>query len=262
MRFFTLASSSSGNAAFLGDSQGGLLVDCGISARKVTTGLKEKGVTPADLEGVLLTHEHTDHIKGLAVFLKNKNLPVCGDMDLLRRLRGQGMLPADIPLVPLLPEKAARVGRFDVTAIATSHDALCPLGFRVGLGNSLAGVLTDTGCITPQMAAALCGVQMILLESNYEPGMLAAGRYPYALKKRIASEMGHLSNQQAGELAAWLLQNGTTRFVLGHLSKENNMPLLAAQTTEKALQGVGAVAGRDYILQVAPPDTPMETLLF
>lgn len=246
MILHTLSSGSQGNCLLLSDGGTHLLVDAGISTRRIRAGLAQLGVPMEQLSGVLITHEHADHISGLATFIKHYAIPLYTSPGTARQLafRLAGVEPL---LRQQEPGSVFSVGGCRVTAFATSHDAAQSMGFRVD-GSGTVGILTDTGYVTQEAAAVLPGVDTLVLESNHDVDMLRSGPYPYYLKQRILSRQGHLSNEAAAEFAAQMALSGTRQIVLAHLSRDNNTPLRAQETVARALR----LAGAEAELTVAP----------
>ena len=246
----TLSSGSSGNALLLSCGESHLLLDAGISCRRITAALGELGLTPGDLTAILITHTHADHIAGLQTLLKRCGAPVFATGTAARDLAWR--LPAAEDRLQTLDtvSGAQTVGDFAVTAFPTSHDAPGACGFRLDTEDGAVGVLTDTGCVTDEAAELLPGVDLTVLEANHDVETLCSGPYPYALKQRILGCRGHLSNADAGEFAAVLAENGASEIVLAHLSRENNTPAMALSAVETAL----AAAGASPLLSVAPRD--------
>ena len=234
-RFCSLFSSSSGNCTYIGSSGGGVLIDAGVSAKQISLKLNGIGVSERNIGAVFVTHEHGDHVKGLRVLASKYNIPVYATEGTIREL-----------------EKMFR----------TSHDVAESCGYSVTTsdGRKIC-VATDTGIVTDEMRTALTGCDLALVESNHDIGMLRNGSYPYLLKRRILSDVGHLSNIACGDFVTELVESGTTRLILGHLSKENNIPSLAYRTSKSALDCMGATENRDYILKVAGSDEPETVVL-
>ena len=250
-RFCSLFSSSSGNCTYIGSSEGGVLIDAGVSARQITLKLDCIGVSPADIGAIFVTHEHTDHVSGLRVFASKHNIPVYTTAGTLAALEKSGVANGKFEISEIPENGIECAGQF-IRSFATSHDSAQSCGYVVTTSDDRRiAVATDTGIITDTIRNAVGGCDLILAESNHDIGMLRNGSYPYMLKRRILSDVGHLSNIACSQFVTELVQNGTTRLVLGHLSKENNMPDLAFQTSKAALDCAGAVQFRDYILKVA-----------
>ena len=244
----TLASGSEGNAALVCADGLHILVDAGISARRMETALKALGHPPDTLSAVFITHTHSDHTAGLRVFLKHTALPVFASPATCAVLSRQVPAVAEL-LHPLAPGLAQELGGLTVTPFATSHDAEGSMDFRFDTPTASAGILSDTGYVTEAAEEALAGVDLLLLESNHDVTYLQTGPYPYPLKQRILSDRGHLSNDAAAAFACRMAKTGTRQFVLVHLSKENNTPVCALHTVECALRGGGFA---DVHLTVAP----------
>lgn len=259
-RFCSLFSSSSGNCTYIGSSDGGILIDAGVSAKQISLGLDEIGVDESEINAIFVTHEHSDHIKGLRVFASKYNIPVYATAGTLSELEKAGVLNGKFSTSVI--EGEIECGGQLIKPFRTSHDVAESCGFSVttGDGRQLC-VATDTGIVTDEMREALTGSDLVLIESNHDIGMLRNGSYPYMLKRRILSDTGHLSNLACGEFVTELIKSGTTRFVLGHLSKENNIPALAYRTSKAALDCLGATENRDYILTVAGSGSPEMVVL-
>ena len=241
----TLASGSEGNCLLLSGGGVHLLVDAGISARRITASLRELGLSPRDVTAVLLTHEHTDHTAGLATLTKQYRLPLYASDDTAAALALRCPALRDV-LHPIPRQYVFSLGDVDITVFPTSHDAAGGVDYRFDCLGASVGVLTDTGCVTSEAEAALRGVRLLVLESNHDADWLMSGPYPYYLKQRIAGRLGHLSNDDAAAFAHRLAEQGTCRFVLAHQSRENNTPARALQVMETALTGLHAV------VEVAP----------
>lgn len=251
-RFCSLFSSSKGNCTYIGDGSAGILIDCGTSAKRVREALCAIGVDPSSIAAIFVTHEHTDHVSALRVFAGAHAVPVFATAGTLSALERDGVLNGRFP-VDALPHTGVGIAGMHVRPFSLSHDAVQPVGYSVTTADGRRiSVATDTGVVTEEILSAVTGSDLILLESNHDIGMLQNGIYPYAVKRRILSDRGHLCNDACAETAARLLESGTTHFCLGHLSPENNLPLLAYQTTRAEMDLIGAKEGEDYRLTVAP----------
>ena len=260
-RFCTLYSGRSGNCTYVGGGRGGLLVDAGVSCKAILDGLAQVGAETSAIAGILITHEHVDHIRGLKVLLKKLKVPVYSAAATLDYLVRGGWLPPGAQLTEL--SSPMEIGGMEVVPFETSHDGAAPQGYRLTTGDGRRiGVATDLGQVTDGVDRALSGCDLVLLESNYDPGMLACGPYPYYLKKRISSQLGHLSNDDCAAQLVRLVESGTTRLVLAHLSQENNLPQLAFETARSELLAAGCRQGEDYLLQVASRKTPDPMIVF
>jgi phosphoribosyl 1,2-cyclic phosphodiesterase len=259
-RFCSLFSSSSGNCTYIGSSGGGVLIDAGVSAKQISLKLSSVGVSENDIGAVFITHEHSDHIKGLRVFASKHNIPVYATSGTINELEKAGIINGKFPVFPI--GNGVECNGQLIKPFHTSHDVAESCGYVVTTGDDRTlCVATDTGIVTDEMRAALTGCDLALIESNHDIGMLRNGSYPYLLKRRILSDVGHLSNLACSEFITDLVKGGTTRLILGHLSKENNIPTLAYRTSKSALDCIGATENKDYILKVAGFSEPEMVVL-
>lgn len=236
--FRSFASGSSGNASLVSHGDTHVLIDMGISCRRVCQSLSRLGLTPGDLSAILITHEHADHISGLATYLKKYRTPIIctpgTGWQLEYRLAGVGPL-----LRPAAYGESVAIGALTVTLLPTSHDCAQTCGFLLAAPDGAVGYLTDTGYVPEETGRRLLGADLLVLESNYDEDMLRYGPYPFDLKRRILGERGHLSNDMAAAFAASCAYAGTREILLAHLSKENNTPGRALDTVGAALTAAG-----------------------
>lgn len=200
-----------------------VLIDAGVSAKRICDGIKSLGFAPMDLSGICITHSHSDHISGLRVLLKRTNALVYTCSATASTLRKQvdgidGRIEAVEPLTPF------SIGDLEITPFPTSHDAPGSAGFSISDGVRKCSVVTDLGFVTEDVRHCVLGSQLALVEANHDPEWLMSGPYPYYLKQRILGDGGHLSNEDSGELCCELAASGTSKLVLAHLSRENNTP--------------------------------------
>ena len=256
-----LFSSSSGNCTYIGTQNGSVLIDAGASFKGMCEALTLAGGSIDEIAAVFVTHEHDDHIKGLKTLLNKTNATLFASAKTLEALAMLDKIPAKTNVVAL-DDGFAEVGGIIARRFATSHDCNGSSGYNFILPDrKKISICTDSGIVTEEMRSAVLGSDLVLLESNHDIQMLKQGPYPPHLKMRILSDVGHLSNNAcAGELLG-LLNSGTTRFILGHLSQHNNMPMLAKATAEAALIKNGAENNKDYILTVARPKQNGVTVL-
>jgi len=240
------ASGSTGNCALLSEGDTHLLLDDGISLKKLRAALALRGLTPEALSGVLITHEHKDHISGLPMLCKHCGVPLFAPRTVANHIRWS-VAGVDGYIREITPGEAFCVGAVTATAFETCHDSDQSVGYRVE-GSVRFALCTDTGCVTDEMLSALCGCEAAIIEANHDIDMLRAGPYPYYLKRRILSPRGHLSNEDSASLCCTLAESGLRTLVLGHLSRENNLPSLAKRTVEAALQQ----CGQEVALHIAP----------
>ncbi|MZP29587.1 MBL fold metallo-hydrolase [Heliobacterium undosum] len=235
MRYTTIASGSSGNCAFVEGKQTRLLVDAGLTGKQVEKGLAAVGVDPRTIDAIVVTHEHIDHIRGVGVLARRYKLPVYASEGCW-----QGMENAigDVPEAQVRvidPNKKVTLNSLEIEAFATPHDAREPIGMTIDDGDSRLGIATDIGYVTRGMGRRLIDCQGLIFEANHDPKMLQTGPYPAYLKRRIASDKGHLSNPDAGEALVKLCEGGVRQVLLSHLSNENNRPDLAVHTVASIL---------------------------
>lgn len=247
-----LFSGSSGNSFYIGASGSGILVDAGRSAKQLEQAMRANGLEFSGVQAIFVTHEHSDHIQGLRVLASRYQIPVFSSRGTLEALEEMGVLNGKFP-ADVVDEAGVCVAGMRITAFHTSHDSRESVGYVIHTGDDRRVVVaTDLGYMSTTVFDAICGCDVAVVESNHDVGMLQNGGYPYYLKRRILSQRGHLSNEAcAGELPAFA-QSGTKRFVLAHLSRENNIPELAYQTALCSLNACGMVEGLDFELMVAP----------
>ena len=247
----TLASGSSGNAALVSEGGTHILIDAGISARRITTALKALGVAPADLAAVLITHEHSDHISGLATLSRQLPTPVYASYGTAGALVGK--LPAlEGRLFGFTPGESFQIGPLTVETFATPHDTAQSNGYAVSAGGRKAAVVTDLGHVTEAVQRGIAGAHLLVAETNHDIEWLQSGPYPYFLKERVLGDYGHLSNEAGAELVCEAAEDQARTLVLAPLSKENDTPQRAYDTVRLALERRGAVIGSDVRLDVAP----------
>ena len=247
----TLASGSSGNSLLVTDGRTHVLVDAGISCRRICTGLKELGVEPTELAGVLITHEHSDHISGLTTLTKQLRLPVYASPGTGRQLCYRIAFLEEL-LRPVAPGEGFSVGGLAIESFPTSHDAAESVGYALSAGGRKAAVVTDLGYETGAVLRGIRGADLLVAEANHDVEWVQSGPYPYHLKARILGDRGHLSNEAGAELAWTAVEGGARTVVLAHLSHENNTPARAHEVVRGVLERRGAAVGRDVALEVAP----------
>ncbi len=236
MKVTVFASGSSGNCLLVSGGGTNILIDAGISARRLSGQLEACFLSLQDIGGVLITHEHSDHISGLKTLLRRFDGPVLAPRTVAARLRG--MLPEIDERLTVVPvgENVALRG-LTVRAFRTPHDTDESVGYRVCCGDTAFALATDMGCVTDEIRENLRGCDAVLIEANHDEQMLRYGPYPVYLKRRILSERGHLSNDCCAALARELAESGTRTIILGHLSRQNNTPAVARRTVAAALEG-------------------------
>ena len=253
MRIVTFASGSTGNCCLVSDGGVNVLIDAGISARRIIQGLGVLGLAPQDVCGVLITHEHSDHISGLPVLVKRTGMRIFAPSELgevLKRVKPE--LSESIDYIP--PDGGLCVGDVRITAFPTPHDASASFGYRIE-GSEVFAFATDTGHISDELLEGLQGADTVVIEANHDKVMLKNGPYPPFLKQRVLSKHGHLSNDDCAKLACLLADSGTRQIILGHLSQQNNTPEVAETAVSEAL------SGRNVKIYTAPANKLLEVLI-
>ncbi len=228
--FCSLYSGSSGNSLFVESENTKLLVDAGVSSKKIETALTNLEIDPSSINGILITHEHSDHVQGLGTFAKKFNLPVYVNQKTLDAMPNQKDKISEKNIKIIKNEEKFEIGDLKIKPFSIPHDAANPCGFNIIHDNKKISIATDIGHMTNGIIKNLEDSIFIMLEANYDPEVLKFSKYPYILKSRIAGPTGHLPNEMAGKTIAHLLNSGLQQAILGHLSKESNFPELAYKT--------------------------------
>lgn len=251
-RLCPLFSGSSGNSYYIGSGEHGILVDCGRNAKQIENALAANRLDVNSLEAVFITHEHTDHVSAMKVFAARHKLRVYASPGTIDALEEKGLISDKIDIVPITAEGADEAGMF-IKPFHISHDCREGVGYVIETEDGRkTAFATDTGIITDEIRSAISGCDTVVLESNHDVGMLRCGSYPYILKKRILSDVGHLSNELCAQTAVELVRSGTTRLLLAHLSRENNIPELARQASLCELEQNSMKMDIDFMLSVVP----------
>lgn len=254
MRLCSIASGSSGNCTYVGSEATHLLVDVGISGKRTEAGLQELQLSGADIDGILVTHEHSDHISGLGVFCRKYEIPIYATKGTIQAiLHNCGKNAPDASLFrEIQADKKIIIKDLTVSPMRISHDAAEPVAYRIGYEGKRVAVCTDLGVYNDYTVECLKGLDAILLEANHDVNMLQVGPYPYYLKQRILGDRGHLSNENSGRLLNRVLHDGLKAILLGHLSKENNLPQLAYEAVRLEITlGDSPYKAEDFLIQVA-----------
>lgn len=262
MQICSLASGSSGNCTYIGDGDYHILIDAGISRKRIVDGLKSIDVEPEQLNAVFVTHEHSDHIQGIPMMAKYFQIPIYatgGTLDGIRRKDSRGLVRME-QLFQIYADRSVKLGGLTVTPFATSHDAAESVGYTVEASTDKVGIATDLGVFDDYTVSHLENSKVLLLEANHDISMLESGSYPYHLKRRILSETGHLSNEDSGSLLCRLLHSQLKHIFLAHLSKENNYPELAYETVKCRLWEELGMQSLPFGMSVAKRDEPSECL--
>lgn len=254
MRLCSIASGSSGNCVYVGSDTTHLLMDVGISGKRTEAGLRELGLTMKDIDGICITHEHADHISGLGVLSRKYGVPIYATKGTAEAiLQSSSVGEIDESLIQIIvPDERCVIKDISLYPIRTSHDAADPVAYRIDHDGRRVGLITDLGCYNDYTVECLRNLDLLYLEANHDVHMLQVGPYPYYLKQRILGERGHLSNESAGKLLSRLLHDGMQAIVLGHLSKENNLPELAYESVRvEVTMSDTKYSGNDFPVYVA-----------
>jgi len=251
MKFCSLASGSSGNSYYIGTQSTNILIDAGISGKRICQELDAKlGLAGTELDGIFITHEHIDHIQSIGVLARKFKTPLYATKGTWRGMENKiGKVEPDLCHV-LDDAGSLEIGDINIEWFPTSHDANEPVGYLVEKDKKAVGLATDTGMLNSKMVNALSNVDLLILEANHDEKMLSTGKYPAYLKQRIKSPRGHLSNSAAGQALLDLAGEKTKTVLLAHLSQENNLPSLALATVGDILSR--NKIGYEFELEVAP----------
>lgn len=262
MQLYSIASGSSGNCIYLGEEDGGILIDAGISRKRIVTGLERKGLSLDDIKAIFITHEHSDHISGLGPVLRKNPIPVYATADAVSAIWEKTNMNNISPELfhSIRPEEEIEAGEMLVRPFSISHDAVDPVCYTVEKQGKRAAVATDMGCFDDTIIRVLGQCDSVLIEANHDINMLQVGPYPYSLKMRILGNKGHLSNTSCADLIKEILHKDLKHLVLGHLSRENNFPQLAYRTVLDELEKTETWGTLDTRLMVASRDEPTELL--
>lgn len=255
IKFCNLFSGSSGNSTYIETETAKILIDAGVSCARITRALETLGINFSDIDAILITHEHTDHTKGLTTIAKKFNTPIYATEKTWSQMCSLNV--CDSCRYTFKPNINFEIGDATVHPFSIPHDAIDPCGFSILSNGKKVTVATDIGHVEERLITEMTGSDVLLIESNYDNDTLLCGAYPYFLKKRISSDIGHLSNESTSKLVKTLYENGVNKFILGHLSKENNFPELAYQTVLNELNSSTinvpfhlSVAGRDSVDEI------------
>lgn len=254
VKFCSLFSGSSGNALFIGTEKTKILIDAGLSGKRILEALCSIGENPAELSAILISHEHIDHVRGAGILSRKQDIPIYANESTWCAMEC-GLGPVKLEnKITFSTGKEFEIGDICVKPFSIPHDAAEPVGYSFFLQGKRITTATDIGHMTDDIISHIEGNDLLLLESNHDIEMLRVGPYPWPLKKRIMGDNGHLSNEICAKVIAHLAEKGGTRFILGHLSHENNFPELAYQTTLNALNEKKIAVGSDVTLEVALRD--------
>lgn len=263
MQLYSIASGSSGNCIYVGSDTTHLLVDTGISKKRTEEGLNEIGISLQDMDGILITHEHSDHICGLGVISRKYHIPIYATERTIAAMKAcpsLGSLDDDL-FCTIRADESFMIKDIKCNPMHTSHDAADPVAYRFKSGNKQIAIATDLGTYNDYTVECLKGMDAILIEANHDVHMLQVGPYPYPLKRRILGERGHLSNELSGQLLSSILHDKLQAVMLGHLSKENNLPELAYETVRLEINMAdNPYKADDFPIHVARRSCPSELI--
>lgn len=264
MRLMSIASGSSGNVTYVGSDNTHILIDSGVSRKRITEGLKALDLSLNDLDAILITHEHTDHIASLAVIERTREIPVYTTAGTAQALISKGCIAGKAGLIhKISSDNPFMIGDISITALRTSHDAAEPVCYRLSCRESSCAVVTDLGCYNDYLTDNLRDLTLLMAEANHDIKMLETGPYPYPLKRRIAGPSGHLSNETSGNLISEVLNDRMKYIVLGHLSQKNNYSELARLAVENEIdQSDNSYKSSDFRIDVAGQTTGTDIFNF
>ena len=256
-----LFSGSKGNSTFIANEDTAILVDAGVSARSLGDTLKMINAEYVNINAVLITHEHIDHIRAISVISRRFDIPIYANENTWAAILNMKSFN-DIPIKNrILFDGDFYVGSIAVSPFKISHDAADPVGFSLYANNKKAVVATDTGYFTKEALNAARGADACVLESNHDVHMLENGSYPVSLKNRILSRKGHLSNEDSSKALSQIIESGCINFSLAHLSQDNNTPEAAFDSASKAAGKLGAKVGKDVHIYIAPQYGPGDAII-
>ncbi|MBZ9609678.1 MBL fold metallo-hydrolase [Clostridium estertheticum] len=261
MIFCPLYSGSSGNSIFVASENTKILVDAGMPGKSIESALKEINQDPNDIDGIFITHEHSDHIKGAGIISRRYNVPIYANKNTWEAMEIKiGKIKENN--IKIINNNSVDIKDMHIINYNISHDAAAPIGYALYSGNKKACIATDLGYFSDEVKNMIKDADVILLESNHDVEMVKFGPYPYPLKRRILSNMGHLSNDACGKAIVEIMNDKQKHIILGHLSKTNNYPDLAYQTVVNILKENHIEIGRDISLNLARRDMPSDVINF
>ena len=254
MELFSIASGSSGNCICVGNDRNHVMIDVGISKKRVEEGMRSFDLSVSDMDGILITHEHCDHISGLGVVSRKYGIPIYATKGTIRAIKAAKSVGEIDPGLfhAITPDEDFTIGELTIHPIRVSHDAADPVAYTLTDGKRKAGVITDLGCYDDYIIQNIADTHLLLLEANHDLNMLRVGPYPYYLKQRISGDYGHLSNESSGRLLSDVLHDDMCHVLLGHLSQENNYADLAYETVNMEItMGDNPYRGSDFPIEIA-----------
>ena len=244
-------SGSSGNCTYAEGDEGAVLIDAGVSMKRIFEEISKISREPGDIKAIFVTHEHSDHILSVGAIARKLHIPVYATKPTWRAMyKGLGKIDKEL-IRPIEAGKSVVIDDMVISAFSIPHDAAAPVGYKIESDGKKFVIATDIGEMSEEIFLEISGADAVLLESNHDKKMLRSGSYPYALKQRISGKCGHLSNEEAAIVCGRLVSVGTRKIFLGHLSEENNRPEIAFCEAEKCIAKCGARVGGDVFLKVA-----------
>ncbi|MBP3952629.1 MBL fold metallo-hydrolase [Bacillus suaedae] len=259
LRFSVLASGSTGNAVYVETDQKRILIDAGLSGKKMDELFKQINRSPKELDGILVSHEHSDHIKGVGIFARKHKLPIYANEKTWQAMEPMlGQIPTEQKFIFKTGEVKS-FGNLDIESFGVSHDAAEPMFFTFQHEGKKLVLATDMGYVSERIKGTIKGADMFIFESNHDMNMLRMGRYPWSVKRRILSDVGHVSNEDAALALSEVITDNTKRIYLAHLSLDNNMKDLARLSVEQVLKEQGMAVGEQFSLYDTDPhhSTPL-----
>lgn len=259
MIFCPLYSGSSGNSIFVSSEETKVLIDAGLPGKRIESALEQINQEPSEIDAIFITHEHSDHIKGVGVMSRRYNIPIYANESTWREMFAKiGKIKEEN--IRIMKDNYVTIKDMKISKYNISHDAVEPVGYSIEAQNKKVCIATDLGYFSDEVKDALLGSDVVLLESNHDIQMLKFGPYPYHLKRRILSDIGHLSNDDCGKAIVDIVKLNCKRFVLGHLSKTNNYPDLAYETVVSVLKENNIQLNKDVWVDMAKRDMPSKCI--
>ena len=261
MKFYSLYSGSSGNSIFISSGNTNILIDAGMPGKAIDSALDSIDVNPKEIDGIFITHEHIDHVKGAGIISRKHDIPIYANEETWCAME-KSLGKVKEHNIKVLKERHISIKDIDIINFSIPHDAANPVGYTAICGNKRVSIATDLGCFTEEVERNIKDSNVILLESNHDVEMLKFGPYPYNLKRRILSNVGHLSNEACGNAIMNLLDGNHKDIILGHLSKTNNYPDLAYETVTSVLKENGVKLNHDVTITLADRKEPSSYIEF
>ena len=260
MNFCSLSSGSSGNCYYIGNEFQGILIDAGISATAIRKFLNEKGLSIHNIKGILVSHKHSDHIRGLDVVTRKYKIPVFTTQKIWKSILSPASKISRDFICKIDLQESIHLAGFDIEAFPVHHDAPETIGFHICAGDKKITIVTDLGHICTTAAAYIKAANLLVIESNYDEQMLVNGKYPYFLKARVKSDHGHLGNHQTSDFLTENMSDHLTHICLAHLSKNNNTPEVALQTLQQAISEKDVARSHQLQISVLNRNMPSELI--